>query len=370
MKKLIYLILSLTLFITSCATSVDVYYLQPSEVDMGQARNIAIASAVPYSGRTGGRDYIIFSNFDDNAWYYRSSYSDMRLKDRVAEYASRELVSTLANTGYFNILDRNATDSILSAGKVGFNATSMFREKGVDAVIIPKITGMDINEFIYRREFTTNTVDASGQPTTKKEYKYYLSQIVSLDFEYSIISTKTEQIVAIKRFSKTVYNEDVPIKYRSLYSSDFDLYNMFRTCIDSFQSSIARQLVPVGRRTNITLMQNKPKDESIQIAYEMVENGNTVGAKALFLEHYAKTGFIPSGYNSALLSAATGDFDTAIKELSEMVKKTTDSEVAALLRRVQSMKADTDRAEAQIKGESSGFTSDGRVDIYNQVLGN
>lgn len=370
MKKVLYLLVFVVLFLTGCATSVDVHYLQPSEIDMGQARNIAIASTIPYKGRTGGRDYIRFSNFVDYNWFFRSSYSDMRLKDRVAEYATRELEDTLEDTGYFNILDRRTTDTILSAGKSGFDTNSMFIEKGVEAVIIPRISGMDIDEFIYRTETIKKVYDPSTEKEVEvKEYKYFLSQIVSLDFEYSIISTKTEQIVATKRFSKTIYNEDVPVKYLSRYNSEFDLYNMFRRCIDSFQGSIVKQLVPLGRSTSISLMENKPKDKSIEVAYNLVKEGNIIGAKELFLEHYNATGFIPSGYNSALLSASIGDFNTAISELKVVLKNSSNSEVYNLLSKLQEFRKKTEKAEDQIKGESGGFILDGRVDVYNQVMG-
>ena len=370
MKRLLHFLVLLTLVLTSCATSVDVYYMQPSEIDMGMARNIAIASAVPYSGRLGGYEFIRFSNFSDNTWYFRSSSSDMYLRDRVANYATREFENTLYSTGYFNILDREVTDSILAAGRAGVNTNSMFKEKGVDAVIIPRILGMSVDEFIYRIDTTKTVLDPkTNTNVVMKEPKFYLSQIVSIDFEYSIISTKTEQLVATRRFSKTIYNEDVQIKYHSTYSSTFDLYSMFTTALDSFQSSIMKQLVPLGRRANITLMANKPKDESIQDAYELVKKGNVQSAKTLFLEHYNKTGFIPSGYNSALLSAATGDFDTAIDELKQMVTKTNDSEVLTLLERLQRIKKNNERAQSQIKGESAGFSVDGSVNIYNQVMG-
>ncbi len=370
MRKLILLLITVLILFTSCATSVDVHYLQPSEIDMGQARTIAIASTQPYSGRTGGREYIRFSNFVDYSWYFTSSYSDMRLKNKVATYATSALYDTLSSSGYFTIIDSEITDSILAAGKAGFNTNSMFLEKGVDAVIIPRISGMDIDEYIYRDAYDKKVYDAvSKQEVIVKDYKYYLSQTVTLDYEYSIISTKTEQLIATKRFSKTYHNEDVAINYYSSYSSEYDLYYMFRACINSFQNTILKQLVPLGRTANITLMENKPKDKTIEQAYDLVKDGNIIGAKQMFLDHYNATGFIPSGYNSALLSAAISDFDTAIAELQSMLSVTSNAEVYNLLGQLQVYKKKTQEAESQIMGTSEGFKSDSSINIYSQVMG-
>ncbi|NLZ67500.1 MAG: hypothetical protein GX903_00625 [Spirochaetales bacterium] len=356
------------LLLVGCTTSVNVKYLQPSEIDMGQSRTIAIASTIPYTGRTGGASSVVFSNFTDSSWYFNSSYSDSYLKNKVAEYATNMLYNALDKTDYFNIYGTKTTDSILSGANAGYDVNAKFKEKGIKAVIIPKITGMGVNEYIYRKPYEKKVVDpVTKKETIVKDFYYYLHQEVNINFEYSIISVDYQQVITTKRFSKTITDEYKINQY--VTSSDYELYNLFVSGLSSFKSDIVKQLVPVGKTTSLTLMENKPKDKSIEEAYKEAERGNLAIAKQMFLSHYQMTGFVPSGYNSALISAAIQDFDTAIAELTDLARVTSNPKIIDSLNRIKAYKASNEKAKSQISGTSEGFVVDGSSNIYSQVIG-
>lgn len=81
------------------------------------------------------------------------------------------------------------------------------------------------------------------------------------------------------------------------------------------------------------------------------------------------TGFVPSGYNSALISAAIQDFDTAIAELTDLARVTSNPKIIDSLNRIKAYKASNEKAKSQISGTSEGFVVDGSSNIYSQVIG-
>jgi hypothetical protein len=370
MKKetvLIALLLSL-LLIVSCSTSVKVQYLEPAEVDLGQARTIAIASTVPYNGRTGSGDFVRFSNFSDPTWFFYSSASDSYLKGKVANYATDMLYGTLNNSGYFNILDPSATDSILSGAKAGYDVQAKLKEKGVKVVIIPKITGMSVDEYIYRKEYTKKVVNPTTHvETTVRDYHYYLSQSVTINYEYSIVSVEHNAVIVTKRFTRSAHDDRQINHYAS--RSDYDLYSMYCDCLRSFKSTILDQLVPLGHTYTIDLMSNKPKVKALEPAYKAVDDGNLSYGRDAFRRHYEKNGDLVSGYNAAIVAAAMGDFDSAIAELNSLYYVYPNERVAQQLNRLLDFRAQNDKAKSQIQGTSEGFKIEGSGNIYAQMLG-
>lgn len=369
MKKYIFISLLISLMlVVSCSTSLDVGYLQPAPVDMGQSRKIAIAPTVPFSGRTGGLNFVPFSNFAAQGWHFSSSFSDAYLKSEVAEHATDMLYNGLANTGYFEICDPGLTDSILTGSYTGFDVTTLLKKEGVKAVIVPKVTGMKISENISQDVYTRAITDTSGKQMLTKDFAYSLKQEITVTFQYSVISVDLQQVVAVKSFSKTI-NAVHPVKIYEI-SSEYDLLSMFKEGLNSFSNDIVSQLVPVKQTLSIPLMENKPKSEGIEKAYKEVSNGNLREAKQLFIAHYQATGFVPSGYNSALISASLNDFDTAIKELTVLARNTDNLQVLELLVRLQTFKTKDEKAKSQIDGTSKGFDTDGSVNIFKQTMEN
>ena len=145
----------------------------------------------------------------------------------------------------------------------------------------------------------------------------------------------------------------------------------FKNMIDSTMSRITRQLVPLRTSVSITLMDNKPESERAKAAYEAVDDGNYTYAATLFYDNFKASGHVPSGYNAALVTAATGDIETAIRIADDVYAKSGNSEVSALRSRLISIKQSNEESIRQIEGSSSPSSSSSyglNQSIYDTLL--
>ena len=370
-KILIYLILVLTIVLAvSCASGVSIYYNVPSEINMGPYRNIAVSSTVPFKGMANPPFFVRAIDLDA-LWdtLITSSY-DVSINNKVANYATTKLVNTLEKSGFFNVTGPEKTDVILNASVLGVSSTEALAKNNIDAVIIPKITSLTINEFIQSRKITENDYskkDKDGNPTKVTKIHYYLYQNVDLGFSYTIIDAKTQAVIAVKNFNSSDSISYEVDKYGFLAP---DPYYMIQTMIDSYQYYITKQLVPTTARKNVTLMSNKPKISSLEVAYDAAKNGYTDRAAELFYKEYEASGHLPSGYNAALLIAATGNLDKSIELLRELSRKYTSNDVEKLLTNLLVIKQKNDEAMDQIAGKVSIDYQNNTQDIYQVIMGN
>lgn len=368
MKRFILPVILLALLLMGCETSVKIKYTNPSEIDMGRARNIAIAPAVPFSGITGGSPYVRFSNFDDVTWYSRSSFSDFFLKQNVANHTTDFFYRTLGDSDYFNILPFEKTVSILNSSNREKDINSAFNADGVDVVLVPNITYMRVDEYIYRKEVDKKFKDPqTGRDLIVKDYVYFLSQNINISVEYSILSVEYSQIVSKRKFNKSL-SRDMEIKQydEALY---YDVFSLFSQAIDSFEDELLKQLVPLSRVMNISLLKMNEKDRTLKQAYDGVKHGMLSLSRDIFKDYYDRTGAYEAVYNYALLCAALSDFDEAAASLSDAIEVNNNQELKKLLYRIMKIRELDEKAKNQIEGKGEGFTSDSKINIYQQVMG-
>ena len=278
MKKIVFIILALALLLSSCETSVGITYMVPSLIDMGNHRNIALASTVPYYGFTRPSRYI--RTLDSLARYgypyVLSSYS-WGLKDDIADYATERIYETLSASGYFTVLPPEETDKILDLGSIGFSSRESLLERGIDAVIIPRIDNMSVNEYLYSRVRTETREDSKGNEYEVDVTYFYYDADYQMKLSYTIIDVNTEKIIASRSF--VIEDSD---SYRLTNPNFLSNYpeRSFRRMVDSTLSKITRQLIPLRTTAEITLMGNKPKNEEAEAAYTLVKDGNRFIQKA------------------------------------------------------------------------------------------
>lgn len=349
-KVLISFILVITAVLSSCRTSVGISYMVPSEIDMGNYRNIAISSTVPYYGFARPARYIRTVGSLARFGYadILSTY-DYGLKDEVADYATESLWSTLSASGYFSILPPDVTDKILDAGSIGMSARKEFMRRGVDAVIIPRIESMSVDEYIYSQTVVETRENSKGEEYEVDTTRFYYDADYYLSYSYTIVDVETERIVATRRF--IVEDTD---NFRISNHNFIFTYpeRIFANMIDSTMSRITRQLVPLRTSVEITLMDNKPEVKAVNAAYDYAKDGDLSSALGLFLENYESTGHVPSGYNAALITAAKGDVDGAIEIASRVYNDSGSEEVYQLLSRLASIKRSNEESIRQIEGSN------------------
>lgn len=316
---------------------------------MGAKRNIAVASTsvIRYSKpSTWVRGYDPEAMDADRIRSYWSSATPRE----VADYSTQKLVDTLVSSGYFNIMLPQDTDVYLRAS----DAQAKLKEKGIDAVIIPRIDNLSLDEYVStdRVEVTDKkNLDKNGKPTKKVKYKYSLNQEARITYTYTVVDVETMSIYAKKTFTDRRSSSSA-LTYFPIYSPSAN--SLFYRMIDGFQNSIFVQLIPVRRTASATLMKNSPKAESVKDAYKKVEDGYLSQAYYEFIAEYNESGHLPSGYNAAIMLAALGELYEARDLAKELNQLYASSEVSELYTALSKIIESNELAEAQLNGESSG----------------
>ncbi len=349
MRKFCILLSLSIILLASCATSIAIPFMQPSSVDMGGYRNLALASVVPYKGQIVPSGYIIGADVRVSGLHIYSGYRDSG-NERVASYATDQLYSLLTQSGFFNLLSPERTDIIINRGFFGNDISSEFQSLGYDAVLIPRISGMSVNEVIYSVPDYDWWVDSDGDRHRRVDFDYYYRQIASIDYTLTVIDTRTGKIVTQRTFSDTAKREDI---LDTRWSRLEDPSYLFRRMIRSFNDDIQSLLVPTYHEYDVTLMANKPKNESVESAYDAAKKGRIAEARDIFMAAWDNSAHLPSGYNAALLYAASGDYDSAIDLLSDVMELYSDADARQLYRDLLTIRTRNEQAQGQLSGESS-----------------
>ena len=367
MRKLSFLLFSLVLLLFSCTTNMVIPYMQPAAVDMGGYKHLAVASVVPYNGLIAPSGYIAGADVHVAGLHIYSGYR-ASTSESIAAHATDELYSVLSDSGFFTLLSPERTDSIIKHGFLGSDISGEFRSLGYDAVLIPRISSMSVSETIYSVPDYDWWVDSEGVRHRIVEFDYYFRQIASIDYSITIIDTETGGIISQRTFSDTAKREDILDRRWSRLE---DPSYLFRRMIRSFNDEIESLLVPTYNEYDVSLMPNKPKNESVESAYKAAGDGRILEARNAFLDAWESSQHLPSGYNAALLMAATGDFDAALSLLEEVNAAYSSDEARRLYRDLQTVKARNEEALAQISGESSAshVAYDDGNSVYDAVLG-
>ncbi len=388
-RALLVCILSMVaiLAFTSCTTSIKVRHLIPSDVDVSNHRNIAIASTDSYVFPRGGVLPPWIKGSGDTSFSLSSSF-DPEVSADISDASTAYLVDALARTDYFTILPSETTDAYLSLGKSGKNAYSLLMDEGVDALLKSSITYMNCEEQIIGRdikEWVTEDPNPSDPASKVTSYEkvtgrsFFLEQKATITFTYTLIDLKANRILATDSFTsqeaketclgKTIFgigenSRDTDERcYSSGYSPSF--FPLFEKMVKAIPSQIAKQLAPFWEETRVSLMTNKPKVERVKQAYKMAEQNNLREAYSLFLQAWEQQGHLPSGYNAALLLEGMGRYSEALALMNQVYNKTGDSKSHSQLIRLKEVSSQQDAAMKQIDGTAG--IADGNV-VRTQIL--
>lgn len=361
MKKT-FLLLLLSLFLillSSCATSLSIPYTQPSNIDMGAYRNVAIASAVEYKGRQSIPLYIRLDITDPKIQLYTilTSYDYNSINQTAAKELTKMVNKVFNSTSYYSTLSSDKTDAYTSLYKIGKDPSEMLKEDGVDALIIPKISYLHTDEYID----ADRKVDSNG----KESVRYFIHRYIELSISITVLDTSTNKIVAIREYSTSDYDsEEFDPRLSFLYGYGVTEEELVESALSSLIGNIISDFVPTKRHTNITLMSNKPKLESVEEAYKAAENGNMALALSEFEKAYNEEGHIPSGYNASLILASQGDLDSAISILENIRASYDNKSVNRLYSTLLNLKEKNERASEQMKEKSGEIVSHDNIYSY------
>jgi|GEM_PF-409734 len=392
-KQAIVGILSLVaiLVLTSCATSIKVRHLIPSEVDVSNHRNIAIASTEMYAFPRGATLPPWIKGSSDTSFTLSSGF-DSNVNAKIAEASTTYLVDAMVNTDYFTVLPPETTDAYLTLGKSGKNAYAMLIEQGVQALLKSSITYMNCEEQIIGRDIkgwvtedpNPDPADTPAQAEAKiisfekvTGRSFFLEQKATVTFTYTLIDIIANRILATDSFTsqqtketclgKTIFrtaeiNRDIDER---CYSSGFapSFFPIFDSLIEGIPSQIATQLAPSWEETRVSLMANKPKAD-VKQAYKMAEQGNLQEAYEVFFFAWDERAHLPSGYNAALLLEGMGQYSEALALMNQVYNRTGDPKSHTQLLRLKEVASQQDAAMKQIDGTTGPV--DGQV-VMTQI---
>ncbi|MBI9095049.1 MAG: hypothetical protein JEY71_09225 [Sphaerochaeta sp.] len=378
---------------TSCATSIKVRHLIPSEVNVSNHRNIAIASTEMYVFPRGGILPPWIKGSSDTSFTLSSGF-DSDVNAKIAEASTIYLSDALVNTDYFTILPPETTDAYLTLGKGGgAGAYSMLIEQGVQALLKSSITYMGCEEQVIGRDIkewvtenpNPDPLDTPAQAAAKViSYEkvtgrsFYLEQKATLTFTYTLIDLKANRILATDSFTsqktketclgKTIFGtgETSRDTDERCYSSGFSpsFFPLFDGMIREIPSQVAKQLAPSWDEYRVSLMSNKPKAD-VAYAYKLAEQGNLRESYEVFFQAWEQSAHLPSGYNAALLLEGFGQYSEALALMNQVYNSTGNSKSHDQLIRLKEVASQQDEAMKQIDG-TTGIL-DGHV-FKTQIL--
>lgn len=335
-------LLILVLVLVSCGTAVGVRQLVPSEINMSNYRNLAIAPTQEFSFGFWDHPASTVRVLGDNPMNLRlnSGFTSWLERD-LAGYTTDLLVDTLRRTSYFTITDPSSTQWLIGSG--GLNSTSLRRlaDYGVDAVMTSSISYIGCDETIYSKEEITSPQGVSPAVKTRK---YYITQTATVTFTYTITDTRTGAVIATRSFTDKVVREQ---QIATTTTSAPRMYPMYQEMVRSFQDGVSRQLAPRWVSRTISLMANKPKLEAVEIAYDMASQGAVSQAYETFYAYWKNSKHLPSGYNAAVMLEALYDLDNALILMDEVYRASGNRQAYEGILRIKQAIAGRNQAQKQ-----------------------
>jgi hypothetical protein len=333
-----FLILVLLGFVFGCSTSIPVTVTKPAEINMSGNRVIAVLD-FRYPDRT-------FSGKDLLQWAI-SKLTGLNLprglsvEQRVAEYTTDQVILTLLNTGYFQLVSPQEVAQTMRGG-ISSSTTAIDIGKAVNAQAI-------VNGELYLlkardREWTdeqTVTDESTGLEQTV--YVPMIRRTVEVGMSYQVVNTATGSVVASRSFeSRTSVDRELEYK-RNLP----DVEDMYTRLIDNFMPKMAKQLAPYQVREHRTLMRDKTDDPRMEQADDLVKGKIYDRALEIFLDVWQQNGNVAAGFNAAILYEVTGQVDMAVSQMKSVVDRTADPKAMREYNRLLAVKQEQERVKEQ-----------------------
>ena len=199
-RSLLVLIVLAVLLLVSCSTSLGIQYQQPSNINMANYRNVAVASATKYKGTQRLPMFLRFDITDPTIQLYTlfSTFDYDNVNEMAAREVSNMVSKVFTQSSYYSVMPNSKTDAYLDLYRIGKNPSKMLAEDGVDAVIIPKITRFYNDEYVDAQHST----DSEG----KDVVRYYIHRSIDIAISITVLDTVSDRIVASKEYSAYEYD--------------------------------------------------------------------------------------------------------------------------------------------------------------------
>jgi len=339
-NRLAGVVLAAALALTAaCATTVRLEVLKPAEIDMGDARTVAV---MDYSASESGT-----SSLDDFFvdLFVKALGGETEAEARarnIARYATNTMIAELLDTGYFTVVSSQDVRNAFSGRKGRLGPGDIGERFGAKAVIVGDIARMsaDLDRFSRREK----VYDERLQKKVKVEVPWVRLK-TELLLSYRVIETGSGTIIATRKFRERREAEQPADRKADLPDPD----DMYREMIDGIMAQAARQLAPHVEIQTRSLMGDQQKDPRMKQADDLVKNGFLEQARDMFREIWSATGNVAAGYNGAIMCEALGDINEAVDLMGDVVDASQDETVFREYQRLQAVRDERRRAENQLR---------------------
>jgi hypothetical protein len=342
MRRVVFglLILALLGLLFGCSTSIPVTVTKPAEINMSGNRVIAVLDfRYPVKDKSiSGKDLLQWAISKLTGL---SLPSELNVEQRVAKYTTDQVIVTLLNTGYFQLVSPQEVAQAMQGG-ISSSTTAVDIGKAVKAQAI-------VNGDLYildaeDKEWTDErTITDAGTGQEQTVYVPMIRRTVWVGMSYQVVNTATGNVVASRSFESQSSTDRELEDKRDLP----DVEDMYTSLIDDFMPKMAKQLAPYQVREHRTLMRDKTKDPLMEQADDLVKGKVYDSALEIFLDIWQQNGNVAAGFNAAILYEVTGQLDMAISQMKSVVDRTADKKAMREYNRLLTVKQEQERLKAQ-----------------------
>ena len=342
MRRVVFgiLILALLGLLFGCSTSIPVTVTKPAEINMSGNRVIAVLDfRYPVKDKSiSGKDLLQWAISKLTGL---SLPSELNVEQRVAKYTTDQVIVTLLNTGYFQLVSPQEVAQAMQGG-ISSSTTAVDIGKAVKAQAI-------VNGDLYildaeDKEWTDErTITDAGTGQEQTVYVPMIRRTVWVGMSYQVVNTATGNVVASRSFESQSSTDRELEDKRDLP----DVEEMYTSLLDDFMPKMAKQLAPYQVREHRTLMRDKTKDPLMEQADDLVKGKVYDSALEIFLDIWQQNGNVAAGFNAAILYEVTGQLDMAISQMKSVVDRTADKKAMREYNRLLTVKQEQERLKAQ-----------------------
>jgi len=342
MRRVVFGLFTLALLglLFGCSTSIPVTVTKPAEINMSANRVIAVLDfRYPVKDKSiSGKDLLQWAISKLTGL---SMPKELNVEQRVAKYTTDQVILTLINTGYFQLVSPQQVAQAMQGG-ISSSTTAVDIGKAVKAQAI-------VNGDLYLleakdQEWTDErTITDAGTGQEQTVFVPMIRRTVWVGMSYQVVNTATGNVAASRSFESQSSTDREQENKRGLP----DVEDMYTSLIDDFMPKMAKQLAPYQVREHRMLMRDKTKDPRMEQADDLVKGKVYDSALEIFLDVWQQNGNVAAGFNAAILYEVTGQLDMAISQMKSVVDRTADKKAMREYNRLLTVKQEQERLKAQ-----------------------
>jgi len=316
------IVVALTLLAFSCATSIPVTLMKPSDIDTTGIKKIAVLP-FGFAGESTTADPLeaAFNRYS-SAYRWRT-----RLEQQVSSMLTDGVTDALMKSGAFSIVGASEVSRYVTSGQ---NPAAV-----VDGYVIGEVS-------FLAPDSRSGYEDVKGSDGIVRS-TYVVHKTMTLEYSVKVFRASDGVLMGHTRQSGKTEAVAYGDNAHTTVTSDYD---MAKTIINSTFYAVAKSIAPYQVTEYRTLATDETKNELMKQADELVEKKMYAEALKIYRNVYAADKNFAAAFNAAILVEISGDMPGAIREMEALAQETQDSRAVNELARMKQTLADEERLRA------------------------